>query len=134
MDINEINQMSFEYPSPTMLLESEIDHGRCWVAVDHEMVVGFLVSKILYGVPYVYNVAVASSYRNNGIATQLFKKFEEHYKLFSGRDNYWLKVDENNSAKNLYLKLGYKVDWIEPDFYGKGKNALCMSKKRSDYA
>jgi ribosomal protein S18 acetylase RimI-like enzyme len=130
IDIKSINELSHETPSPAMLLKAEADQGKTWVAEIDSVVSGFIIGKIKHGKPYVYNIAVSQVYRKQGVATELIKAFEEYYSKLQKKENscFWLQVNTNNPAQKLYFDLGYRVGYVDEDFYGAGKHALCMYK------
>ena len=130
IDIKSINELSHEIPSPSMLLRAEADQGKTWVAEIDGVVFGFIIGKLKHSKPYVYNIAVSQAYRKQGIATELMKTFEEYYSKLQKKGNncLWLQVNTNNPAQKLYFDLGYRVGYVDEDFYGAGKHALCMYK------
>ncbi|CAN0414262.1 unnamed protein product, partial [Laminaria digitata] len=59
--------------------------------------------------PILANLAVARAARRKGLAKRLVKRCEDEAKEW-GYDEVLLLVEENNQrAKKLYQKLGYKV-------------------------
>lgn len=128
--VMEINDASFTAPATRKFVLDSIDKGQAWVMVDGETVIGFLIGYMKNGIPYVNNVAVVAEYRKQGIAKKLFEKFEERF----GKDQkpeskmFWLQVESNNPAQKLYFDLGYRVGWVDENYYGLANHALCMYK------
>jgi len=129
-----INTMSHEKPEPNISLLTQIEgpYAETWVSELDNKVVGFLITRqtitgpsIMNNAFNVYNVAVDQQYRNKGIASELFKAFEEQYK---GKGYAYLHVDAQNPAQKLYFDLGYRVKDIVPGFYGDKTIALKMYK------
>jgi ribosomal protein S18 acetylase RimI-like enzyme len=120
----EINKACHSKPQPDEQLMEIIDKGDTWVAEVDGKIVGMLIAIYREG-PYVFNTAVLPEYRNQGIASALFKQFETYFKPDGF---YYLYVDSNNPAQKLYFDLGYRIINIKKDFYGKGENALIMVK------
>lgn len=127
----EVNSIAHDIPSPAQLLINELTTGITWVATnDNGLVVGFLLSKLKelpckLLIPYVYNVCVLPEYQGKGVASKLFKRFEEQY---SDWDHFQLCVRHDNPAQKLYFDLGYRVISINKDFYGLSQDALVMEK------
>lgn len=68
--------------------------------------------------PYISNLAVKNIYRRQGIARQLLNRCEQIAHSW-GYDAIQLHVlNQNNSAKQLYLSSGYKVIQKEPHWNG----------------
>ena len=78
---------------------------------------------------YLSNLAVCPQNRRKGVATQLLHRCEEIAREW-GFDELYLHVLENNrSAKGLYLHYGYRLKYIEPAwmswfFWATSANAL----------
>lgn len=110
-------------------LQSVLSRGKAWVAEDTE-VIGAIVGKIKYDVPYVHSIAVDSRRRGQGIATLLFAAFEKEFSNYPklNNENYWLQVNINNPAQKLYFDLGYRAGGIDTNFYGEREHAICMYK------
>jgi len=123
-DIFNINKTCHAKPQANVCLLEQIHQGQTWVALIDNKVVGFLVSLYREG-PYIYNVAVLPEHRGKGIATALFNICNEFYK---GQDYSYLYVDVNNPAQKLYFDLGYRVNNLKEDFYGRQQDALVMVK------
>jgi ribosomal protein S18 acetylase RimI-like enzyme len=128
--IMEINNASYESPAPKKFVLDSINNGHAWVAIEDENVVGFLIGLLKHGTPYVNNVAVAVEHRGKGIAKQLFGKFEALFGMNQKPENkiFWLQVEASNPAQKLYFNLGYRVIWVDQNYYGWAKHALCMFK------
>ena len=75
------------------------------------------------------NIAVSPDYRKQGIAQQLINKM---FELFKQKDitRITLEVREsNNSAKNLYIKNGFKAIGIRKNYYTfPTENGIVMEK------
>ena len=82
--------------------------------------------------PYISNLAVKSSYRRRGIATGLLSRCEK-VALSWGYDAIQLHVlDQNQQAKQLYLKCGFQIIAREPHwngFFNPSAVRLLMRKK-----
>jgi len=128
--VMEINNASYDFPPDKAYVLKEIESGKCWVAEENGTVIGFIIGKLKNQLPYINNVAVDKAHRSKGIATKLIKQFESAYELVQKPENkfLWLQVETNNPAQKLYFDLGYRVHWVDENYYGQGKHALCMYK------
>lgn len=128
--IVEINNVSYEQPAPKNFILDSIEKGHAWVSVEGDKVVGFLIGYVKNGTPYINNIAISPYFRKNGIATQLITKFEELFGMNQKPETklFWLQVDSSNPAQKLYFDLGYRVGWVDQNYYGWAKHALCMYK------
>jgi ribosomal protein S18 acetylase RimI-like enzyme len=128
--IIEINNSSFEYPQSKSFLLENIEKGRAWVFVEREEIVGFLIGKYKNDTPYIHTIAIDIAHRGKGFATKLIKKFEEFYGTNQKVENrqFWLQVQNDNPAQKLYFDLGYRTCWVDENYYGRTKHALCMFK------
>ena len=119
------NQICYHRSESDVELLKVVESEKTWVAIDDDLLVGFIIGKIKHGIPYIYNVAVLPGARKEGFGKKLIEKFEE---FFCASHVFWLKVDADNPAQKLYFDLGYRVESIDEHFYGRDKHALCMFK------
>jgi [ribosomal protein S18]-alanine N-acetyltransferase len=128
--VMEINNASYEFPATKKFVLDSITNGHAWVALEDDKIVGFIIGVMKHNTPYVNNVCVDSEYRGQGIAKQLFVKFEALFGMNQKPENmiFWLQVQSDNPAQKLYFDLGYRVGWIDLNYYGWAKHALCMYK------
>lgn len=110
-------------------LRSTTPHYACLVATDarpqpnEEFLVGTVEIGLRTGNPwqpqtsqYVYlsNLAVRQAMRRQGIAQQLLLSCERRVKDWGYRSIYLHVLETNEQAKQLYFKLGYEVEEIQP--------------------
>ncbi len=100
-------------------LRSSSHHYKCIVAAEGKEIVGTVEialrnnSPKAASSPYLSNLAVHHVYRRQGIARQLLRKCEQ-IAIEWGCDTLSLHVLENNhSAKQLYITSGYQLQRIE---------------------
>ncbi|MBE9127661.1 GNAT family N-acetyltransferase [Coleofasciculus sp. LEGE 07092] len=65
--------------------------------------------------PYISNLAVKKSCRRQGIAQQLLLECERKSLEWGFADIYLHVLEDNYQARQLYLKMGYKLRQIEPN-------------------
>ena len=74
------------------------------------------------------SIAVMPKHRGKGIAQMLIRK-AENTALAEGNRTMTLEVGTSNvPALNLYLKDGFRIQGIIPDYYGHSKDAFYMEK------
>jgi ribosomal protein S18 acetylase RimI-like enzyme len=101
-------------------------HHVCLVAIDNTSGVDNIVGTVELGVrfsdtwtcvgksfPYLSNLAVLPQYRRQGAASKLLKRGEKFIQEWGFADVYLHVLEENHQARQLYLKLGYRVHLIE---------------------
>lgn len=104
----------------------------CTVAEIDGRVAGFLVSRQTFppvnGEPAereILNVAVASEFRRQGIATALLRHELGH------RAVYFLEVRESNlAAQKLYRKLGFQEIGRRPNYYDSPQETAIVMKMK----
>jgi ribosomal protein S18 acetylase RimI-like enzyme len=81
---------------------------------------------------YISNLAVSPSQRNKGIAGSLLTKCEQIAFEWGFEEIFLHVLDDNLSAKKLYLKKGYKLEQtdftLESFVFGRPKKLLLKKK------
>ncbi len=67
--------------------------------------------------PYISNLAVHRAYRQQGVAQQLLNACERKSSEWGHQDLYLHVLENNHQARQLYLKVGYKLKEIEPSWF-----------------
>jgi ribosomal protein S18 acetylase RimI-like enzyme len=67
--------------------------------------------------PYIANLAVSNSYRRKGVATQLIVKCEQISYSWGFKQINLHVLEDNEKAKNLYLRNGYIINHIDSNLY-----------------
>ena len=76
---------------------------------------------------YLQTLAVAASYRRQGVGARLMRFVEE--RVFRDRPNVFLFVSSfNASARKFYVALGYETIGIVREFLVKGQDEILMRK------
>lgn len=131
----EIEKECFKQPYTTKELEYEFYENpvnTIIVAEDDGNVVGFIDFLITFNSSTIMQIAVTSSSRGKGIATQLLAEMEKSFpkEINDIVETITLEVRESNeAAKALYLKNKYEIVTIKPAYYKDGENALYMLKR-----
>lgn len=97
-----------------------------WVAESNQQLAGFLVIRQVYpGEREILNLAVATPYRRQGIATALLRRA-----LSTGGDVYLEVRESNSAAQSLYRKLGFEEIGQRPNYYqSPHETAIVMKMK-----
>ena len=131
----EIEKECFKQPYTTKELEYEFYENpvnKIIVAEDEGKIVGFIDFLITFTSSTIMQIAVTSSYRGKGIATQLLAEMEKAFpkEIEDMVETITLEVRESNKAANaLYLKNGYQIVTTKNNYYKDGENAIYMLKR-----
>jgi ribosomal-protein-alanine N-acetyltransferase len=68
---------------------------------------------------HVLTIDVGSAYRRKGIGTLLMDEIESIFRQKGVKTSFLEVREDNTSAINLYLKLGYKIVGKLDNYYGK---------------
>ena len=86
-------------------------------------VIGFIIIKFLYkNLIDIYSIAIKKEYQNRGYGYKLLSRTLKNFHKYK----ITLEVSEDNVAKKLYFKCGFKIDSVRKRYYG-NKNAILMS-------
>ena len=122
----------FSDPWSEKAISSElINPLSCWiVALDGEMLAGYVGSQSVLGWADMMNLAVAVDYRRRGIAEQLVHTLIDNLK---SQDVTCLTLEvraSNQPAIKLYEKIGFSQVGRRPNYYHNPKeDALIMRKE-----
>ena len=123
--LEKISKEQFEFDSLREKYKYIIDNNNYLVKIieSKNNIFGFLVIKYLdKDLIDLYSIAIKNNYQNKGYGYKFLKNV---LKNFSGY-KITLEVSENNIAKKLYLKFGFKIDSIRKNYYGEA-DAILMS-------
>ncbi len=130
--IAELEKQCFSDPWSEKSVASELENElSLWlVAVDGNVVAGYIGSQAVLGEADMMNVAVSADYRRQGIAQRLVSALIEALKA-AGNHCLTLEVRASNEpAKALYEKLGFVQVGRRPKYYEKPKeDALILRKE-----
>jgi len=103
--------------SPTQMREDQ-DHFRCFIALDHEKIVGFATWFMAYyswsgKAIYLDDLYVMEKYRGHGIGNLLLDKVVETAKAEQCKKVRWQVSRWNDKAIEFYKKRGAIIDDVE---------------------
>lgn len=121
-----LEQENFNRPWSRTSFENEFEKQNSEFLV-YELnghVAGYIIFWYIFNEGEIGIVSVSEKHRRKGIAAELIKtcifKHPEVSSIF-------LEVDQTNTgAICLYKRLGFSETGTKKDYYGKGKDALCM--------
>ncbi len=127
-EVLEIERQSYPHPWTADHFQQEFDNPIAGVEVvwAGEQLAGYLCYWLIVGELQILNIAIAPSFRRQGIAGQLLKH------VFAicaedGLDRAWLEVRTSNaSAIALYQQQGFVADTVRAGYYRDGEDALLM--------
>lgn len=110
--------------------EVENELSLWMVAVDGDLVAGYVGSQTVLGETDMMNVAVTTAYRRRGIAEQLVLALVEELKTLGSRCLTLEVRASNEPAKRLYEKLGFEQVGQRKNYYRNPKeDALILRKE-----
>ena len=132
--IAELEKCCFNDPWSEMSIASELNNRlSCWlVALDGDVVVGYVGSQTVLGETDMMHIAVHPGYRKQGIATDLIQTLIDTLSK-QGSHSLMLEVRQTNEpAKNLYQALGFETVGMRKNYYRNPReDALILSKEWS---
>ena len=134
VQIAELEKRCFNDPWSENSIASELNNRlSCWlVALEGDVVIGYVGSQTVLGETDMMNIAVHPDYRNQGVAKNLIQTLMD---TLSGQGSHSLMLEvrqSNEPAKNLYASLGFETVGIRKNYYRNPKeNALILRKEWS---
>ena len=132
--IAELEKRCFNDPWSETSIASELNNRlSSWlVALDGDVVVGYVGSQTVLGETDMMNIAVHPDYRKQGIATELIQTLIDTLSK-QGSHSLMLEVRQTNEpAKNLYKALGFETVGIRKNYYRNPReDALILRKEWS---
>ena len=130
-DVNELMRLeegSIEHPwTSEDLMKLATDQNKAGFAAEEDgKIIGYIGLSFILDEAEIGNLVVDKDFRRQGIGGSLIEEVKEFLKD-QGIAKVFLEVAEDNeSAKALYLKSGFRSFNIRKDYYGRGRNALLM--------
>ena len=134
VQIAELEKCCFNDPWSENSISSELNNRlSCWlVALESDVVIGYVGSQTVLGETDMMNIAVHPDYRNQGVAKNLIQTLMD---TLSGQGSHSLMLEvrqSNEPARNLYASLGFETVGIRKNYYRNPKeNALILRKEWS---
>jgi ribosomal-protein-alanine N-acetyltransferase len=113
-----IEQDSFPYPWGEAVFRDCLRVGyQCWVVEYNDTVIAYAIVMVVLDESHLLNIAVASSYRNQGVAKWFLLKLIENLQTQKIHHVYLEVRQSNQIAIRLYEQLGFKQVGVRPDYY-----------------
>jgi ribosomal-protein-alanine N-acetyltransferase len=125
-DILVIERESFKKPWTKYHFKSDLNNKISvnWIFLKKEQVVGYLFGWHVKDEYHLNNIAVAESFRGNGISIHLLRNMELHLKDIKVKSVYLEVSSSNLPARKLYEKMGFVPQGECKDYYAKGDDAV----------
>ena len=130
--VAELEKICFSDPWSEKSVAYELTNPlSCWlVAVEDGRVAGYIGSQTVMGESDMMNVAVHPDYRRRGIAERLVNDLVEALKAFESHCLTLEVRESNDSARDLYAKLGFFQAGLRKSYYRNPKeDALILRKE-----
>ena len=127
-DLMRLEDGSIEHPwCEEDLIKLATDPDKAAFAAEEDgALTGYIGFSFLLDEAEIGNLVVDKDHRRKGTGEELISRTKEYLKD-KGIAKVYLEVAEDNEpAKNLYLKSGFVSFNIRKDYYGRGRNALLM--------
>jgi ribosomal-protein-alanine N-acetyltransferase len=115
------------YGYATLLLLWSLPYVRFLVARQHGRIVGCAIGDRNGGQARVINICVDPDYQRRGIGAQLLRALDA---AIPAGDMVLMVESENETAKALYRREGYKDVGVSKNYYGRGLDGIWMQKVR----
>ncbi|MCQ2473780.1 MAG: ribosomal protein S18-alanine N-acetyltransferase [Saccharofermentans sp.] len=104
------------------------ERKKCYVACCEDQVVCYVGAETVLDECNIGNIVTAKEFRGRGFATELLDYLLNDLKC-DGIAKVFLEVEHDNApALTLYEKAGFVKYGHRRDYYGKGRDAVLMSK------
>ena len=135
VQIAELEKLCFNDPWSENSIASELNNRlSCWlVAIENDVVVGYVGSQTVLGETDMMNIAVHPDHRGKGIAITLINTLITELSR-QGSHSLMLEVRASNEpAKNLYGKLGFEPVGVRKNYYRNPKEDALILRKEWEY-
>jgi [ribosomal protein S18]-alanine N-acetyltransferase len=129
-EIAEIEKLCFPEDTafPIGMFAYLLRYAIALVACEGQVMVGFVIGYPSGRMGSVYTLDVHPEYRRRGIGYNLIEALERELINAGSRRTKLEVAVENPVARALYQKAGYKEAELLKSYYGRGKNAIRMTK------
>lgn len=115
-------------------VKSFFDYHHIKIVKDEEKVIGAafwnVVEEKHHGLTEIGDLWIDEGFRRRGLGERLLRTVIEDMKRFFAKENYGLRKvlvttgDNNEPAKKLYEKIGFRKSALLADLFAKGENEL----------
>lgn len=125
--IHNVELKSFVDPWSKSLFKGSLNDPLTNIlVVEDKGIIAFMMYSKLFEVS-LDNIAILPEYRGLKIGDMLLKELLKA----SNNMDITLEVEHDNEvAKNLYEKFGFTIEGLREDYYGKGRHAYIMWKRK----
>jgi len=129
--VYEIERLSFEHPFPKEVIFIQLFlHSDTSLVVEHNgRVIGYAIAARENGKLHLLNFAVHPSYRGKGLGKLLLDRIIKLAEKRGLKEVYLEVESDNEIAKALYKKMGFKEVKVLKGYYPWGKDAILMVRK-----
>ena len=125
-----IEQGSHQHPWSRPLFERELDNplSTLFVALDGDVIVGYLCVWLVAGEAEIHNVATDVQHQRRGVGTFLLNEVFQWLRT-EGVERVLLEVRASNvAAIQLYQRWGFETSSCRKGYYQDGEDALLMHR------
>ncbi len=127
----EIEEKGARYPSSVFIRQASVLYPSTFLVAElNGNLAGYCIGALRDGIPsdaWILRLRVATPYRRRRIGSELVKTL---LNIFSERDvlSVYLSVaPENNAARNLYRKLGFRDISLQRGYFGDSEDRIIMA-------
>ena len=127
----EIEEKLLEETLGNEMLQAELHnkYAHFYVALDGDIVVGYIGAWIIEGTTDMINFVVDSNYQHQGIGQLLMQEIINHSVKENSKEILLEVREKNNQAINFYLLQGFKQIAVRKEYYKNKDNALILRKE-----
>lgn len=128
-----IERTSFASAWTAQSFQAELDspHSRLWVAAASHAprrIIGYICFHWLVDEIYILNLAVATGFRGQGVASALLRLALRWGRRHGGKKAALEVRASNKEAVSLYECFGFRPVHVRENYYGLGSPALVMTR------
>ena len=129
----EIEEKHLEETLGFEMLQSELHnkYAHFFVALDDNLVIGYIGAWIIEGTTDMINFVVDRKYQHQGIGQLLMYEIIKQSINENSKEILLEVREKNNQAINFYLKQGLKQIAVRKEYYKNKDNALILRKELS---
>ena len=127
----EIEEKLLEETLGNEMLQAELHnkYAHFYVALNSDIVVGYIGAWIIEGTTDMINFVVDSNYQHQGIGQLLMQEIINQSVKENSKEILLEVREKNNQAINFYLLQGFKQIAVRKEYYKNKDNALILRKE-----